>query len=98
MYLLRQTFLRSCHLFDHRRLAEQVVDSIFEGNVGTGMYASGGAQCKHSSSLWALRVFFWSLRTGCTDSIIGNVLEGNGGPGIIIFGASGVSVTSNYFE
>ena len=24
--------------------------------------------------------------------------EGNGGPGIIIFGASGVSVTSNYFE
>ena len=26
------------------------------------------------------------------------MLEGNGGPGIIIFGASAVSVTSNYFE
>eukprot|EP01048_Picozoa_sp_COSAG05_P036450 COSAG05_NODE_16430_length_346_cov_0.838057_1_plen_55_part_10 len=35
---------------------------------------------------------------GAQINIEGNVIEGNGGPGIIVMGAQGISIVSNYYE
>ena len=74
-----------------------MIDSIFEGNTGVGYYVSGGAQINiegnviegNGESPAVLKSFADDdlSRAGC-------VLRA-GGPGVVVMGASGVTLTSN---